>query len=165
MRVVPFAFWPAVVAGFLGGGAMTLLLVVARSARKTTIDIAVFQGALLTDDEGMARALGLAMHLVVVSALVFGSLYALLLAALQASRSTAWAYGAALGLTHGLLAGLTLPLLARVHPRVRPGSASSALHLPAPGLFGRRCSSATPALLVGAHVVYGVVVGASYGWL
>ena len=58
-----------------------------------------------------------------------------------------------------------VPLLQGVHPRMateRAGPASTAVLEP-PGLFALNYGTATPLVAVGAHVVYGAVLGVFLG--
>ncbi|MFP8904966.1 hypothetical protein [Streptomyces atacamensis] len=165
-----FEFWPAVVAGFAGGLVMSAMMVMMRKAGKTEMDMALLQGAMFTGDRGKARAIGLFTHLVMMSALVFGTLYALLFALFDTSAGNAWWVGALIGVVHGLVAGMSMAMMPAVHPRMRaeaavgPGAAHS-LELGPPGPFARNYGSATPPGVMVAHVMYGLVVGLVYALL
>ncbi len=158
-----FEFWPAVVAGFAGGLVMTGMMVMLRKAGKTEMDMALLQGAMFTGDRGKARVIGLFTHLVMMSALALGSLYAALFALFDTSAGNAWWAGALIGVVHGLVAGMAMAMMPAVHPRMRgakaavgPGAAHS-LELGPPGPFARNYGSATPPGGMVAHVMYGLV--------
>jgi hypothetical protein len=167
-----FAFWPAVLAGFVGGLVMTAMMTMMRQAGKTKMDMALLQGAMFTDERGKARAIGLFAHLVMMSALAFGSLYAVLLAVFDVASGDAWWVGALIGLLHGILAGMAMGMMPALHPRMRAeagaavgGRSAHSLELDPPGLFAKNHGSATPAGIVLAHVVYGLVVGLMYAFV
>jgi hypothetical protein len=165
-----FELWPALVAGFAGGMVMTAMMTMMRKAGKTEMDMALLQGAMFTGDAGKARAIGMFTHLVMMSAVVFGSIYALLFAWFGISAGNAWWVGAAIGLVHGLIAGMAMAMMPMMHPRMSSGTpatagSGSALRLEPPGLFAKNYGSATPPGVVMAHIVYGLVVGLVYGLL
>jgi hypothetical protein len=165
-----FQFWPAVLAGLAGGVVMTAMMTMMRKAGKTEMDMALLQGTMFTGDSAKARPIGLMMHLVVMSALVFGSIYALLFAWLDVGSGSAWWTGALIGLVHGLVAGVVMAMMPAVHPRMTAtataGSPSGpAVELKPPGPFAKNYGAATPPGVVMAHVIYGLVVGLVYALL
>lgn len=165
---MPFAFWPAVLAGFVGTLVMTALIVVMRAAGKTRMDMVLLLGSMFTGRKPLARAIGLVMHLGVMGAVVFGSIYAFLFAVLGTAPAAAWWVGAIIGILHGLVVGLLMPMVPMVHPRMgdhaRRGSADQ-VELAPPGLFARNYGGMTPVGLVMAHMLFGLVVGLVYAFL
>lgn len=178
-----FEFLPAVVAGLLGGMAMTVLMEGMRMAGATDMDMALLEGSMFTGSEKLARAIGTMMHLVMMSALVIGSIYALVFAWADLDRSQLWWVGAAMGAVHGAVAGVVMAMMPVMHPRMerddnvgsrakplsQPGSplvtAAPELRLRPPGLFARNYGAITPVGELMAHITYGLVVGLAYGWL
>ncbi|WP_051478728.1 hypothetical protein [Arthrobacter sp. H5] len=133
------------------------------------MDMSLLLGAMFTGNHRTAKGLGLFVHLVMMSALVFGSLYALVLTVLNVSPGNAWWAGAIVGLVHGLIAGLVMPMMPLVHPRMsRSGRAENtpadpdSVELQAPGLFAKNYGGATPAGLVMAHIIFGLVTALVY---
>jgi hypothetical protein len=165
-----FELWPAIVAGLAGGLMMSALMTMMRSMGKTEMDMALLQGSMFTDDRGRARAIGLFTHLVMMSAVVFGSIYALLFAILGVEQGNAWWVGGAIGVVHGLLAGMGMAMMPSMHPRM-PAQAQvgegtrHSLQLEPPGLFGKNYGGATPPGMLMAHIIYGIVVGLVYALL
>ncbi len=160
-----FTFWPAVLAGAAGGVAMSILITMMRRAGKTEMDMALIEGAMFTSDRRAAKGIGAAMHIVVMSGLVIGSIYALLFDAFEVTSGNAWWVGALFGLVHGLGAGVFMAMLPAMHPRMGAADAGGALTLKPPGLFAKNYGSATPPGVVMVHVVYGLVVGLVYALL
>jgi hypothetical protein len=165
-----FGFWPAVLAGLAGGLVMTAMMTMMRKAGKTEMDMALLQGTMFTGDSAKARPIGLMMHLVVMSALVFGSIYALLFAWLDVGTGNAWWTGALIGLVHGVVAGAVMAMMPAMHPRMHAGAIAGSpsgpdVELKPPGPFAKNYGTATPAGLIMAHVVYGLVVGLVYALL
>lgn len=165
-----FEFWPAVLAGLAGGLVMTALMTMMRKAGKTEMDMALLQGTMVTGDSSKARPIGLMMHLVVMSAVVFGSVYALLFTWLDVDSGNAWWSGALIGLVHGLVAGVVMAMMPAMHPRMTAHATSGSpsgpnVELKPPGPFAKNYGAATPPGVVMAHVVYGVVVGLVYALL
>lgn len=165
-----FQFIPAIVAGFVGAVVMTVMMSMAKAAGMTSMDMVLIQGAMFTGDERKARGIGMVTHLVMMGAVVFGSLYALAFAGLGVSTSNAWWIGALIGAAHGVVAGLVFAMMPAMHPRmgdaapatVGPDGHSNGVHLKDPGLFGHNYGSMTPGGVLMAHVIYGLVVGLVY---
>ena len=171
-----FEFWPALIAGFVGGAVMSALIAMMRRAGKTEMDMALIEGSMLSGDRGKAKAIGAFMHLVVFSALLIGSIYAWLFDVFGVSDSNAWWVGALFGVVHGIMGGLAMGAIAPMHPRMRggvetdatsrPGGPSDgALLLKPPGVFATNYGSATPPGVLMTHVAYGLVVGLVYSLL
>lgn len=162
-----FEFWPAVVAGFTGGLVMTIMMQMAKSAGMTEMDMALIQGSMFTGDRGKAKAIGMFTHLVMMSGLVFGSLYAWLFSVLDVSSTQAWWVGAVFGVVHGIMAGFAFVMMPAMHPRMGPAPEPPVpgVHMPSPGLFGKNMGAMTPAGELMAHLFYGLVVGLVYAAL
>jgi hypothetical protein len=170
-----FQFWPAVVAGLAGGAVMTVVMTMMRKSGKTEMDMALIEGTMFTGDRDKAKALGVMMHLVVMSALVIGSVYAVLFTLFDVDSSNAWWIGALFGVVHGLMAGVMMGMMPKMHPRMRESDESSdlgrhegsdgSLLLKPPGVFAKNYGKATPVGIVMVHVIYGLVTGLVYGLL
>lgn len=178
-----FEFLPAVIAGFLGGVAMTVLMNALRKAGATDMDMELLEGSMFTGDRRAAKAIGAMMHLVVMSALVIGSIYAAVYSWIDLDPSNLWWAGAVMGVVHGMIAGVAMGMMPLVHPRMdRDGplgsratplsssgspvrTAEPEVRLRSPGLFAHRYGAITPVGVLMAHAVYGVVVGVVYGAL
>jgi hypothetical protein len=170
-----FQFWPAVVAGFAGGAVMTVVMTMMHKSGKTEMDMVLIEGTMLTGDRDKAKALGTMMHLVVMSALVIGSIYAALFAVFDVDSSNAWWIGALLGVAHGLIAGVMMGMMPKMHPRMaesadvsdrgRHERSDGSLLLKPPGVFAKNYGKATPTGIVMVHVIYGLVTGLVYSLL
>lgn len=165
-----FEFLPAIIAGLVGGAVMTMMMTMAKKAGMTDMDMPLILGTMFTGDREKAKGLGLFMHLVMMSALVFGTLYGLLFAAFDVAEGNAWWVGAIFGGVHGLIAGTAFAMMPMMHPRMgdktaATGTDASGLHVRPPGLFGKNYGSATPAGVLIAHIAFGLVLGLIYAWL
>jgi hypothetical protein len=171
-----FEFGPAVLAGFVGGAVMSMLIAMMRKAGKTEMDMALIEGSMLSGDRGKAKAIGAFMHLVVFSALIIGSIYAWLFDVFGVSEGNAWWVGALYGVVHGILGGLFMGMIPAMHPRMRGGletdevpqvggPSDGSLLLKPPGVFAKNYGSATPPGVLMVHVAYGLVVGVVYSLL
>lgn len=171
-----FQFWPAVIAGLVGGAVMSMMIAMMRKAGKTEMDMALIEGSMLSGDRGKAKAIGTFMHLVVFSGLIIGSIYAWLFDVFGVSDGNAWWVGALYGIVHGIIAGLVMSVLPAMHPRMRGGVESDevdrvggpsdgSLLLKPPGVFAKNYGPATPPGVLMVHVVYGLVVGLVYSLL
>jgi hypothetical protein len=157
---VEFAVWPALLAGLAGTAAMTAVMVMGRAAGMTEMDIMLIAGGMMTGDRRRARLMGAMIHLV-MGTVVFGLLYAALFAGIDSAGALT---GLVIGFVHGLVVGaLAMPMMGAVHPRMRAGREGFAL--PAPGIMGTGYGRGTPAGILIAHLVYGLVVVLVYNAL
>ncbi len=160
-------WWPALIGGFVGGLAMTTMMTMARKAGATRMDMELLEGSFFTDDPNKARVIGHFMHLVVMSALVFGTIFGFLFAALNVQPSDAWWWGGIFGLVHGVIAGMGMAMMPIVHPRMgaRAVAATEAVYLDPPGPFAKNYGALTPAGELVSHLLFGIVLGLVYWWL
>jgi hypothetical protein len=147
--------------GMVATTGLTTAMILAQLTGRTRFDLPLMLGTIATEDPDRARVAGFAMHLAIGQ--VFALFYVAGFAALDRSD---WWLGALFGLAHAALALTALvPLLPGIHPRMagdRAGPASTAVLEP-PGLFSLNYGIATPLVALGAHVVYGAVLGLFVG--
>jgi hypothetical protein len=152
------SIWGALAGGFVGTLVLTTILRAASEFRWTRIDLPFLLGTMVTTDRKLAKVLGYLMHF------FFGFAFALgYYAIFWAIGRSGWLAGALLGLLHGIFAGTALVnvLLPVVHPRMGDASTSAdrTALLEAPGFLMRNYGSATPLVMLVAHVAYGAIVG------
>jgi hypothetical protein len=156
---VDWAGWA--VFGLVATTGLTAAMIAAQLAGRTRLDLPLMLGTITTEDPDRARVAGFAIHLGIGQ--IFALFYAAGFAALGHSD---WWIGALFGLAHAATALTVLvPLLPGVHPRMaseRAGPHSTAMLEP-PGLLGLNYGAATPTVAVGAHVIYGAVLGLFLG--
>lgn len=147
--------------GLVATTGLTAAMILAQLGGRTRLDLPLLLGTLTTEDPDRARVAGFAIHLAIGQVLAL--FYAAGFAALDRSD---WWLGGMFGLAHAVVALTVLvPLLPGVHPRMaseRAGPASTAALEP-PGLFALNYGTATPIVTVGAHVIYGAVLGLFLG--
>jgi hypothetical protein len=173
-----FEFWPAFIAGLLGGAVMSALIAMMRSAGQTGMNIELIEGTMFTGKKQTATGLGLMMHLVVMSGLVIGSIYAWVFTLIDPAPGNLWWIGGLLGIVHGVIGGAAMAMVPAMHPRMvrEPAlvggpaaepvaSEEPRLLLRPPGPFGRNYGTMTPTGMIITHVAYGIVVGLVYWWL
>lgn len=143
--------------GLVATSTLTVVMITAQLAGLTRLDLPLVLGTLVTADPDRARVAGFFIHLTAgqVFALGYTATFALL-------HHPSWWLGALLGLLHVAVAlTVLLPLLPGVHPRMashRAGPSSTAVLEP-PGLLALNYGVQTPAVAIGAHLVYGAVLG------
>jgi hypothetical protein len=147
--------------GLAATGTLTTVMVGAQLAGITRMDLPLMLGTLFTERPDVARFLGFLVHL------VNGQLFALGYAAAFAALGTSsWWLGALFGLWHGVIAlTLLVPLVSGVHPRVaadRQGPMLDAVLEP-PGLLALNYGRETPLVTIGAHVLFGALLGVFLG--
>jgi hypothetical protein len=143
--------------GLVATAGLTAVMIGAQLSGRTRLDLPLMLGTMATADPDRARVAGFAIHLAMGQ--VFALFYAAGFAALD---NSAWWLGACFGAAHALVAlAVLVPLLPGIHPRMaseRAGPASTAVLEP-PGLFATNYGTATPVVALGAHLVYGAVLG------
>lgn len=172
-----FYLGAALVAGFAGNVALSLLTAVAKAVGLTRMPpMPMILGSMMVARRKLIRPIGLLIHYVVLGAVVFGLIYGALFTAFD---SAAWWVGALIGLVHGVLvAAVVIPMMPAVHPRMRRQASvartrgappqpvvqhpNGTVDLAAPGLLSRGYGAMTPVGIVVAHVAYGVVAAIVY---
>ncbi len=166
-----FVWWAALLAGFIGAVAMSLMMKAAKTMGVTDMPaMPLVLGSMFTGDAKRAQVMGAFGHLIVMGTVVFGLLYAFLF---RLVGSASWASGLTLGLIHGVVVGAVfMPMMGTAHPRmgaavaaVGPETAGSQVRLVEPGFFGRNWGGVTPVGILVGHVIYGVVLALVYSWL
>jgi hypothetical protein len=115
-------------------------------------------GTMFTPDRDRARLVGNLVHL--ANGWLFALLYLVLFAAWGAAT---WWLGAAIGLVHGLfVATVVMSVMPAMHPRMaREQQGPTDLRpLEPPGFLGLHYGTRTPLVILAAHLVYGIVLGA-----
>ncbi len=166
----------AILGGLIGGVAMVAVLYTAiwMMPRQMKMNFLLIVGTMFVPVGAAAYGVGLAVHLMMSAA--FGLVHGgLIEAAGVTSAGEGAAYGALFGLGHAVIAGVALGMMPLLHPRMRPeqpklipafaggGAASDEELLDPPGFFGLNYPPLTVMGFVMLHVMFGVIVGASYG--
>lgn len=146
--------------GFIATTVLTALMSAGQGLGFTRMGIPFMLGTMVTADRDRAPVIGFVIHL--FNGWLFAFLYASLFESV--GRATWWV-GAGLGLGHGLAVLLVLmPILPGLHPRMatehRGPEPTRALE--PPGFLALNYGRQTPLLALGAHVVYGIILGAFY---
>lgn len=163
----------ALIAGFVATIVMSMLMAMARGMNMTEMPgMPLFTGSMMSPNPNTARIMGLVIHYLMMGTIVFGLIYAWLFSVLG---SGGWLTGGLIGLIHGVAFGLMMPMMAMVHPRVsrQPGTVGApavrldgeGVEISNPGMFGVNWGGMTPAGVVVAHAVYGLVLGLVYSAL
>ncbi len=141
----------ALVAGIIGGVAMTLLAWLARQMG-IGMDAEMMLGTMVSSPGNAAWLIGFAMHMMLSVAIAF-------IYAWGFERVTHRA-GAVVGLgfavIHVFLAGMVMGMIPAMHPMIPE-------QMPAPGAFMANMGTTFVALFVIEHLMFGTIVGAMYG--
>ena len=152
--------WNLILWGFAGTLVLTTIMVSAKHAGLTRIDLPFMLGTLFTNSRDKAARRGFICHLVMgwIFAFVYG-------AGFESSGLDTWWFGALIGLVHAsfvLSAGLLI--LNSIHPRMaRPNQGPTPVRvLEPPGFLALNYGKGTPLVTVLSHLVYGAILGAFY---
>src|SRR3954469_18898254 len=143
--------------GLVATAVLTATMITAQLAGQTRLDLPLLLGTLVTEDPDRARVAGFFIHLGFGEAFAFG--YAATFALLGRAG---WWLGGLLGLVHVAVALTVLvPLLPGVHPRIASNRAGprSVTTLEPPGLLALNYGAETPAVTIGAHLLFGIALG------
>ena len=138
--------------------ALTGIMTFSQLAGYSRMDIPMLLGTMFVDDPDRARVVGFLIH--IINGQLFALIYFLAFDALGIAR---WWIGGLFGLAHGMAALiLRLPILPGIHPRMatlREGPSLTSVLEP-PGMMGLNYGRRTPAVILLAHIVFGVILGA-----
>lgn len=153
--------WPSsLFAGFVGTVVLTTLEAGAQQLHLTRMSIPYLLGAAFTPGRDRARAVGFFVHL--VNGQIFSLIYVALFNVLG---QVSVLRGAVIGLAHALVVLLVvMPLLPSIHPRIASleQGPTGMRQIEPPGPLALHYGFSTPAMVVFAHVVFGMVLGWLY---
>lgn len=138
---------------------LTTTIIAGQSLGFTRIDIPFILGTMFTPNRDRAKVIGVAMH--IINGWIFAVVYAL---AFELITPHWW-----LGFAGGALQGcfvivVALPFLPGIHPRMvsdTRGPEPTRLLEP-PGFLVTNYGRKTPAVILAAHTLYGLILGALY---
>ena len=147
----------------VGLGATTILTTMMRASQAlglTRIDLPLVLGLFFTANRDRAKVYGFLFTL--VNGWIFAFLY---WAFFHYLGFASWWLGCLMGAVHGLFAlVVVLPALPGVHPRMASDAAGPepTRELEPPGFLALNYGRHTPLVTLGAHVIYGMILGAFY---
>ncbi len=154
LNVLSITIW-----GFVATLVLTTLTIAGQSLGFTRIDLPFILGTMFTPDRDRAKVIGVAMHL------LNGWIFALFYAVAFDLTPPHWWLGALGGAFQGLfVVVVALPILPGIHPRMvsdTRGPEPTRLLEP-PGFLLANYGRKTPIVIVIAHAVYGLIIGALY---
>ena len=146
--------------GFAATIVLTTITIAAQSLGWTRIDIPFIVGTMFTADRDRAKVIGVAIH--IINGWLFAFVYALFF---ENMHEPEWWFGALIGAVQGVfVATVLLPILPGVHPRMVSdfrGPEPTRLLEP-PGFLATHYGRTTPLVIVVAHAIYGLILGAFY---
>jgi hypothetical protein len=146
--------------GFAATIVLTALTIAAQSLGLTRIDLPFIIGTMVTPNRDRAKVIGTLFH--VVNGWIFAIVYALFFEQLRAAT---WWLGSLIGVVQGVFVVVALlPILPGMHPRMVSdfrGPEPTRLLEP-PGFLAINYGRMTPLVLILAHAVYGLILGAFY---
>ncbi len=148
-----FEFWPALVAGMLGGALMTVMRMLLRmTAVPLRLNVPRLWSTMVRVHGTAGRAVGLAIHIAGsgLLALFFAGAFAL-----ADVSNQLWLWGLLGGSILWVIAGLFMGIIPMMHPEIPARQ-------PAPGFFVMNCGVPDVVTFFVGHLIYGVVVGIVY---
>jgi len=142
----------AVLAGVVGGAAMSLLMWMARTMMGMPANLEMMLGTMFADPSTAAWLIGLLLHLMLSGAIAL--LYAWGFE--NVTHRSGWLTGVGFSVIHIVIAGVVMGMMPMMHPRM-PNPISP------PGAFLSNMGMTGIVAFVMLHVIYGAIVGAMYG--
>ena len=143
--------------GAIATAAMTGLMQGAQGLGLSRLSIPFMVGAMFSGDRRIATVVGFAVYF--IGGWIFAFVYFLILASLDLLN---WWAGGLVGLLHGLLLLVAaLPLFPLIHPRMTSDFDAPVARpvLEPPGFLGLHYGGGTPATMLLAQGVYGILIG------
>lgn len=155
MNVVSILLW-----GFVATALQTSGLAICQYLGFTRMSLPFLLGTAMTPNRDRALLLGMGAHL--VNGWLFAAIYAF---GFERLHTATWWLGAVMGLVHGLFVlTVIVPLVPSLHPRMVSQFVGPTPNrrLQPPGFMGLNYGRRTPLVGLGAHVLYGVILGTFY---
>ena len=148
----------AVGAGLIGGAIMSALLYmsIAMMPRQMKMNLFLMLGTMMFEDRKMAYVAGAMMH--GAMSIAFGLVHVALYVALDLESGLV-AWGLLFGFAHWVVTGMGLGMIPVMHPVIKRGE------MAAPGAFAMSYPSMTAMGFFMLHILFGVLVAASYSAL
>ena len=146
--------------GFASTVVLTSILAGSQGAGLTRMNIPYMLGTIFTPDRDKAKFIGFVFHF--ANGWIFSFIY---VAAFQLMGRSTWWFGGLIGLVHGsFVLAVALPALPALHPRManKQYGPTVARQLEPPGFLGLHYGIRTPISVLGAHTIFGVILGAFY---
>jgi len=146
--------------GFVGTVVLTTIMSGSQGMRLTRMNIPYMLGTMFTPSRDRAKALGFGIHL--VNGWNFALMY---VAAFTLWGRSGWWLGTLIGLVHGLFVlTVGMRLMPGMHPRMASEDHGPTVvrQLEPPGFLALNYGVQTPISVIGAHMLYGAILGAFY---
>lgn len=157
MNVAGWLLW-----GFVATIVLTTIMAGSQGLHLTRMNLPYMLGTMFTPSRDRAKLVGFVVH--VLNGWMFSLLY---VAAFHSLGRANWWLGSLIGLVH---AAFVLTAGMRIVPGLHPRMASEqqgptvARQLEPPGFLALNYGFRTPLSVLGAHLVYGAILGGFYGW-
>lgn len=141
--------------GGLAGTVVITILMFSIRAGGRKLDLPYLLGTRFTDIQNRSRVytIGFVMHFAAGAA--WGAMYVLTLTAMGVNPD--WPAGILWGFAHGIFIGVVMSTMGEQHPYIGDGKP-----IEEPGILGSNWSPAMPYLVLGLHIIYGVVTLLTY---
>ena len=147
----------AILAGLVGGAVMAIMLYmgILMLPQQMKMNLFMMLGSMMLPVGAAAFVMGAMVH--AGMSVAFGLLHGAVFAAADINSAEA-AWGLLFGVVHGGVVGIALGMMPLMHPRMRSGEIDE------PGFYALRFPLMTAMGFLMLHLVFGVIVGALYGW-
>ena len=146
--------------GFVATVVLTTLLAGSQGMGMTRMNVPYLLGTMVTPNRDRAKLIGVFLHF--INGWLFSLIY---VAAFQLIGRSTWWFGGLIGLVQGsFVLAVALPALPALHPRManEQYGPTVARQLEPPGFLGLHYGIRTPISVLGAHTIFGVILGAFY---
>jgi hypothetical protein len=148
--------------GFVSTVVLTSIIAGSQGLGMTRMNLSYLLGTIFTPNRDTAKVVGILVHF--VNGWIFSLVYVI---AFHAWGTATWWLGAVTGLVHAsFVLTVLMPVLPSMHPRMANEQYGPTVvrQLEPPGFLALHYGIQTPISVIGAHVVYGAILGAFYSF-
>ncbi len=142
-------FWWAAVSGMIGAVVITVIMYLLKATGQD-LDFPYLLGTYFVDITNTTKVYTVGIVLNIIFGGIWGIIYVVTIVGLAFQPE--WEVGILWGFAHGIIVGVIMSTITQSHPHMGEGK-----DIPDPGILGSNWSDAMPYLILGIHVIFGVV--------
>jgi|SRR5699024_10165109 len=144
----------AILAGIIAAAIITILIYILKALGRN-LDLPYLLGTYFIDIDNRSKVYttGIIIHILIGG--IWGFVY--MVTILGLGIQPVWTVGILWGFAHGIIAGVLMTSVSQTHPYVGDGKP-----IPDPGILGSRLGAVEPYLVLGLHVIFGIITVFTY---
>ncbi len=142
-------FWWAAVSGMIGAAVITIIIYLLKIMGQD-LDLPYLLGTYFVDIDEKTKVYTVGNILNIIFGGIWGIIYVVTIVGLAFQPE--WSIGILWGFAHGIIVGVLMSTITQSHPYMGEGKV-----IPDPGILGSNWSDAMPYLILGIHIIFGIV--------